>query len=523
MNEPVIELTQVVKRFGDHAVLDGLSLVIERGTSTVIMGESGSGKSVLIRLMNGLSLPDGGSVRLFGQDTSRISRAELRKLRLRVATLFQNYALFDSMTVAENVAFPMVENGRADHATIGRRVQELLELLQLSDAARLMPSELSGGMKKRVSLARALITDPEVVLFDEPTTGLDPVMIEFVDTMLLDIRQRFSITSVIISHDMASAFRLADSLAMLHKGRITFRGTPDEARTTEVGEVRRFTDSASSRLGIAGEQNVEATLDQPLTGLTWEQLPVPPEPPVVRVRDLNKSFGERKVLRGMNMYVLPGQVTTLIGGSGSGKTVMMKHILGLFTPDSGSVEVFGRDLASLDGPEKVQTRLRFGMLFQGAALFDSLSILENVAFPLIEAPNVKPVGRERALELAHQTLTRLKIDHLGSRMPAEISGGQKKRAGLARAIVANPDIIIYDEPTTGLDPVMTSYVNDMIVEAQAEFGTTALIVSHDMASTFRISQWIAMLYQGEIIAFGTPDDIRESDHPRVREFIFAGA
>jgi phospholipid/cholesterol/gamma-HCH transport system ATP-binding protein len=108
-------------------------------------------------------------------------------------------------------------------------------------------------------------------------------------------------------------------------------------------------------------------------------------------------------------------------------------------------------------------------------------------------------------------------------MPAEISGGQKKRAGLARAIVANPDIIIYDEPTTGLDPVMTSYVNDMIVEAQAEFGTTALIVSHDMASTFRISQWIAMLYQGEIIAFGTPDDIRESDHPRVREFIFAGA
>ena len=119
MNEPVIELTQVVKRFGDHAVLDGLSLVIERGTSTVIMGESGSGKSVLIRLMNGLSLPDGGSVRLFGQDTSRISRAELRKLRLRVATLFQNYALFDSMTVAENVAFPMVENGRADHATIG--------------------------------------------------------------------------------------------------------------------------------------------------------------------------------------------------------------------------------------------------------------------------------------------------------------------------------------------------------------------------------------------------------------------
>jgi phospholipid/cholesterol/gamma-HCH transport system ATP-binding protein len=519
MPEPILTLENAGKRFGDHAVLQDVSLDIERGTSTVIMGESGSGKSVLIKLMNGLLLPDTGHVRLLGVDTAAATPRELRLLRLKVSTLFQSYALFDSMNVEDNIAFPLVEGpGKATaRPEIRKRVDELLEMLKLTDARRLMPSELSGGMKKRVSLARALISNPEVVLFDEPTTGLDPVMIEFVDDMLIDVRTKYSITSVIISHDMASAFRLGDTLAMLHEGRITFRGTPDEARACEQPEVKRFIHLATSRLEAPDAAASAAPAGS--GGLRWEDLPKPTTETVVEVHDVTKAFGERVVLRGMNFFVPKGEVTTIIGGSGSGKTVMMKHILGLLKPDSGRVEVFGRDLATLNARESVLMRLRFGMLFQGAALFDSMTVLENVAFPLIESPRPEHVSVAKAREMALETLRRLKIDDLAQRTPSEISGGQRKRVGLARAIVASPDLIIYDEPTTGLDPVMTNYVNDMIVEAQQEFGTTALVVSHDMASTFRISQWIVMLYQGEIIAFGPPDAILHHPHPRVQEFI----
>src|SRR5690554_528504 len=178
-------------------------------------------------------------------------------------------------------------------------------------------------------------------------------------------------------------------------------------------------------------------------------------------------------------------------------------------------------MASASREKIVELRTRFGMLFQGAALFDSMTIVENAMFPLLERPGVR-VSRHDARERAMGTLKRLKIEDLADKTPSDISNGQRKRAGLARAMVTQPQILIYDEPTTGLDPVMTSYVNDMIVEAQEEFNITALVVSHDMASTFRISHRIVMLYKGRIIAFGTADDIRQVEHPRVREFIFAG-
>jgi ABC-type transporter Mla maintaining outer membrane lipid asymmetry ATPase subunit MlaF len=255
--------------------------------------------------------------------------------------------------------------------------------------------------------------------------------------------------------------------------------------------------------------------------MSWDALPEPTQPPVVEVRDLFKDFGGRAVLKGVNFWVEPGVITTLIGGSGSGKTVMMKHILGLFQPSSGSVTVFGSDLARLSEKERLKLRLRFGMLFQGAALFDSMTIAENVAFPLVESPRDEKINQRDARKRAMETLDRLKIADLADRMPSDISGGQRKRAGLARAIVTGPDMMIYDEPTTGLDPVMTAYVNDMIVEAQQEFGTTTLVVSHDMASTFRISNTVALLSHGEIVAFGSPDDIRASTNPTVQRFIFA--
>lgn len=542
--EIIIELEDVYKSYGDLHLFKGLSLQVKLGEAVVIMGESGSGKSQLIRLMNGLVLPDSGVVRLFGKDTREMSRRELMAARERIGTLFQTYALFDSMSVEDNVAFPLIELKGESTSAAKKKANELLETLGLADAAQLFPASLSGGMKKRVSLARALIIRPEIVLFDEPTTGLDPVMIEFVDKMLLDARKNFEITSVIISHDMASAFKLADRMAMLHDGRITFIGTPEEALATDQEEVRRFVHAATSRLQSGGAADNEpdskpSAIDAEKRphiafrtstgvavvgegdGLAYEELPPTDETPLVTIENVVKTFGDRRVLHGTSFYILPNRITTIIGGSGSGKTVLMKHVLGLFQPTSGRVTVMGEDMASASREKIVELRTRFGMLFQGAALFDSMTIVENAMFPLLERPGVR-VSRHDARERAMDTLKRLKIEDLADKTPSDISNGQRKRAGLARAMVTQPQILIYDEPTTGLDPVMTSYVNDMIVEAQEEFNITALVVSHDMASTFRISHRIVMLYKGRIIAFGTADDIRQVEHPRVREFIFAG-
>lgn len=558
-----IELEDVYKSYGDLKLFEGLSITVYEGESVVVMGESGSGKSQLIALMNGLVLPDKGSVRIFGKDTREMSHRELMAARERIGTLFQNYALFDSMTVTENVAFPLVELKGMSRPEAAKKAQELLTTLGLGDAGALFPAELSGGMKKRVSLARAFITSPDIALFDEPTTGLDPVMIEYVNEMLIDAQAEYDLTSVIISHDMASAFKLADRMAMLHQGRITFIGTPDEARATTQEEVRRFVSSATSRLketipdaqdeatAQKGEhaQNAARTVDPTKDhgqrrdddreaidyrsetgvavigeeeGIRWAELPEPEETPIVTIEDVHKSFGDREVLKGLSFYVLPQKITTIIGGSGSGKSVLMKHILGLFYPTKGRVTAFGKSLNDVDEQELVTLRKRFGMLFQSGALFDSMTILENTMFPLIEQPG-STISRKNAREQAMETLAQLKIEELAHQMPADISSGQRKRAGLARAIVIRPEILIYDEPTTGLDPVMTGYVNDMIVEAQEQFNITALIVSHDMASTFRISHRVAMLYHGRIIAFGSTDDIQRVRHRGVREFIFAGA
>ena len=536
---PLLRLEGVSKRFGGHSVLSNLDLTVEAGSSLVVLGRSGSGKSVLLKLMNGLLMPDEGRVVAFGIDTARASRAELMQLRKRTATLFQNYALFDSMTVLENVMFPLVENTAMPRATLKQMALELLELLAIPHAAQLFPAELSGGMKKRVSLARAIITNPECVLFDEPTTGLDPVMIEFVDDLLIDVQRRFHLTSVIISHDMASAFRLADHLAMLHEGRISFWGTPDETKACEREEVRSFVAIASSRLGDHAPQELAHVEDAAATpgtrgtpapagsddahgALRFEDLPTPDIAPLVVVRDVVKAFGSRTILHGVSFFVEPRRITTLIGGSGSGKTVMMKHILGLLRADAGSVSVFGQELSALSERDLLRLRLRMGMLFQSAALFDSMSVQDNLAFPLREQPG-RSLSEEQIRDRVLDVLEKLRIPDLARKMPSDVSGGQRKRIGLARAIVANPDMMIFDEPTTGLDPVMTAYVNDMIVEAQETFDLTALIVSHDMASTFRISHKVAMLYQGRIIAFGTPQELLQMEHPRVREFIYAGS
>ena len=507
LDEPVIELRNVSKSFGETQIINDLSLTIQTGKTTVIAGESGSGKSVLLRMMNGLTFPDSGQVMLFGQDLAQIDEHTRTLLRKRCTMVFQSYALIDSLTVLDNIGFPLAENTSMPSKEIKTLVMDLLEMLELTHAADVLPASLSGGMKKRVALARAVITNPEVVLFDEPTTGLDPVMIEFVDSLIMRTQREYEITSVIISHDMASNRRLADSMAVLSGGQIITHGTFDDVRRSTLPQVIEF----------MGDAPMERMSDTVTTAETIDDID---EPTIVEIDQLHKSFGDNHVLRGISFSIPKKKITTVIGGSGSGKSVLIKHIIGLFQPDSGSIKVFGTELTTCSKSALQSVQARVGMLFQGAALFDSMTARDNIAFPLIEErKKTKKDIAARVQEVAE----RLSVSDILDRMPDSISNGQKKRVALARALITEPEIMIYDEPTTGQDPVMMKRVDDMIVEAAEKFDITSIVISHDMNSTFRIADRVAMIKDGELVIFGSPDTLRRSDDPRVRAFIFAGS
>jgi phospholipid/cholesterol/gamma-HCH transport system ATP-binding protein len=239
--------------------------------------------------------------------------------------------------------------------------------------------------------------------------------------------------------------------------------------------------------------------------------------PMIEISGLQKSFGEHKVLTGINLCVPAGSTCVILGGSGSGKTVLMKHMIGLLKPDSGQVVIDGEDIVPL-GPEELErVRHKFGMVFQAAALFDSMDVYDNVAFPLRE--------HSKLSEEEIRELVRSKLDLMGlpqsveKKFPADLSGGMRKRVGLARAIVMNPKIVLYDEPTTGLDPITTDYVDEMILAAQRELGITSVVISHDIASAFNIADQIAFLNKGVILEQGPPEQLRASQHPAVKVFL----
>ncbi|HEX9291582.1 MAG TPA: ATP-binding cassette domain-containing protein, partial [Anaeromyxobacteraceae bacterium] len=213
-----------------------------------------------------------------------------------------------------------------------------------------------------------------------------------------------------------------------------------------------------------------------------------------------------------------GTTFVVLGGSGSGKTVLMKHVIGLLKPDQGTVFVDGVEIPKLNGRALTEARRMFGMVFQGAALFDSMTVFENVAFPLKE--------RQRSMktsELRRRVVEKLKVVDLEedvlSKYPAELSGGMKKRVALARAVVHEPTIVLYDEPTTGLDPITTAYVDDMILQAKRRLGVTSMVISHDIASAFKVADRLAVLYDGHIAAQGTPEEVRRSEHPFVQKYL----
>lgn len=244
----------------------------------------------------------------------------------------------------------------------------------------------------------------------------------------------------------------------------------------------------------------------------------------VSMRDVKKSFdgGHEFVLKGVNLEIPKGSLTAIIGFSGTGKSVMLKHLLGLYKPTSGTIEVLGTDISTLNQEELTKFRCNFGVLFQSAALFDDMTVMENVCFPLFEHRRdlkefqVRKIAEEKLQEVG------LESKHY-NKLPNQISGGMQKRTGLARALALDPEILIYDEPTTGLDPILTEMVDNLILNThKSRQGTTSIMVSHDLAAAFRIADHIAMLDSGRVLLFGTPDDFFNTDIELVKRFVNKG-
>lgn len=241
----MIAIKGLTKRLGTRNVLDGVDLDIPTGQTVVVMGRSGTGKSVLLKHIIGLMQPDSGAIEVDGKNIVGLKERDMDEVRKRFGLLFQGGALFDSMTVGENVGLPLVEHTRLPAAEVRRRVTERLEWVGLKGVEETKPASLSGGMRKRVGLARAIAMDPAYILYDEPTTGLDPIMSDVINRLIRSLQKRIGVTSIVVTHDMNSAYHVGDTLAMLHEGRVVFTGTPDEARHTTDPLVRQFIEGSS--------------------------------------------------------------------------------------------------------------------------------------------------------------------------------------------------------------------------------------------------------------------------------------
>lgn len=237
---------------------------------------------------------------------------------------------------------------------------------------------------------------------------------------------------------------------------------------------------------------------------------------MIQVINLYKAFGRKQVLSGANLEVKKGESMVVIGGSGTGKSVLIKHIIGLLKPDKGKIIVNSSDMTKLKGGELDNLRKKFGMLFQGAALFDSLSVWENVGFALRQHTRLSD---DEIRAIAGEKLKMVGLTGIEDMMPADLSGGMKKRVGLARAIAMDPEILLYDEPTTGLDPIMADVINELIIEMKKKLNVTSIAITHDMVSAYKIADRIAMLYEGKIIEVDTPEEIRHTKNPIVRQFV----
>ena len=238
--------------------------------------------------------------------------------------------------------------------------------------------------------------------------------------------------------------------------------------------------------------------------------------PIIRVENLKKSLGGREVLKNVNLEVHRGETMVIMGGSGCGKSTLLRHMIGHFQPDEGNVIFMGQNLTELDEDGMDKLRLKFGMLFQSAALFDSLTVGENVALPLKEHTDLDDAVIRIVVKMKLELVGLTGFENL---MPSQLSGGMKKRVGLARAIVMDPEVVFYDEPTAGLDPVMTAVVDKLIMDLSKKLNITSIVVTHDMKSVFRIADRVAMLHYGEVLEVGSPEEISRSKNPILLQFV----
>ncbi len=237
---------------------------------------------------------------------------------------------------------------------------------------------------------------------------------------------------------------------------------------------------------------------------------------MIEIINLKKAFGTQKVINGLNLRISNGELVAIIGQSGGGKSVLLKQLIGLIKPDEGKILIEGADITTVQGRELDSIRDKFGVVFQEGALFDSLTIYENIAFPLKEKTRL---SRDKIRERVTQALEDVGLKEMGNKYPAEISGGMKRRVALARALITEPAIVLFDEPTTGLDPIISSSIHRLIIKTHKKYGFAGVIISHEIPEIFDVADKVAMLYNGTVIEFGTPDEFRNSTNSYVRQFI----
>lgn len=237
---------------------------------------------------------------------------------------------------------------------------------------------------------------------------------------------------------------------------------------------------------------------------------------MIKIVNLHKAFDDFKVLRGVNLQVSEGESLVIIGGSGCGKSVLLKHLLGLLRADEGEIYIDGLEISKFEEHQLEEVRKKFGMVFQGAALFDSLNVYENVSFGLRRMRNM---AESEMKDKVAEVLGLVGLPGIENKMPAELSGGMKKRVGLARAVALDPEILLYDEPTTGLDPIMSHSIDELIWKMKVELNVTSIVVTHDMKSVFNVADRVVMMHEGELIEGGSPDELKQTTNPHLREFI----